>query len=57
MEYTEPGIYLTKQADGRYEIVAVSTVALPDREGETFTTKAMDHEIAQLRHRTRHWRR
>jgi phage FluMu protein Com len=45
-EEKQSGLYIEKQDDGRYEIVAVSTVALPDREGETFTTQAMDHEIA-----------
>ncbi len=36
---------ISKQDDGRYHIVAVSTAALKDREGETFTTDAMDYDI------------
>lgn len=36
---------VTKEADGRYKIIAVSTAALPDREKETFTTQSMDYEI------------
>ena len=39
-------IFVTKEADGRYRIVAVSTAALPDREGETFDTMAMDYDAA-----------
>jgi formiminotetrahydrofolate cyclodeaminase len=38
---------VTKQrADGKYNITAVSTAALSDYENETFTTKAMDYDIA-----------
>ena len=40
-------IHVEKQADGRYKIVAVSTAALKDQENETFTTAAMDYDIAQ----------
>jgi len=39
------GFYVEKQQDGTYEIVAVSTVAMPDLEDETFSTKAMDYDI------------
>lgn len=39
------GLTVIKEDDGRYKIIAVTTAALPDREDETFTTKAMDHEI------------
>ena len=35
-------LVISKQDDGRYHIVAVSTAALKDREGETFTNEAMD---------------
>lgn len=38
-------VVVEKEGD-RYRIVTVSTVALPDREGETFTTQAMDFDIA-----------
>ena len=41
----EEALIVSKQADGRYKIVAVSTAALKDREGETFTTEAMDYDI------------
>lgn len=41
-------ISVEKQIDGRYKIVAVSTVALPDQEDETFSTMAMDYEIKQV---------
>jgi hypothetical protein len=34
-----------KEADGRYLITAVSTAALKDQEGETYSTAAMDYEI------------
>ncbi len=38
---------VTKQRpDGKYAITAISTVALSDFEGETFTIKAMDYDIA-----------
>ena len=42
-EYSD--IFLEKEDDGRYKLIAVSTAALEDREGETFTTEAMDHDI------------
>jgi hypothetical protein len=38
-----------KQDNGRYKIVSVSTAALKDREGETFTVKAIDYEIKQAK--------
>jgi hypothetical protein len=38
-------LIVSKQADGRYKIVAVSTAALKDREGETFTVEAIDYDI------------
>lgn len=34
-----------KQPNGQYRIVSVSTAALPDREDETFTVRAIDHDI------------
>ena len=43
------GVNVTKQNDG-YVIMTVSTVALPDQEGETFTTKAMDNDIEFAKH-------
>ena len=36
-----------KNSRGTYNITTVSTAALEDREGETFTTKAMDYDIAE----------
>jgi len=35
-----------KEDDGRYKVVTVSTVALKDREGETFDTSAIDYDVA-----------
>lgn len=37
---------ISKQGD-RYRIVAVSTAAIEDRQRETFTTQAMDYDIAE----------
>lgn len=36
-----------KQADGSYWITAVSTAAVADREGETFTVDAMDYDLKE----------
>lgn len=33
--------------DGRYQLVGISTAAIRDREGETFTTQAIDYDIAK----------
>lgn len=44
-------IHLKQREDGKYEITAVSTAALKDRERETFTTRAMDYDI-QLAQKT-----
>lgn len=38
-------VRVTKE-DGRYAIKVVSTAAMQDKEGETFTTEAMDYDIA-----------
>jgi len=38
-------VVVSKEADGRYKIVAISTAAIADQEGETFDTAAMDYEI------------
>jgi hypothetical protein len=38
-----------KQADGRYKIVIVATAALKDREGETYSTDAIDYDIEQAK--------
>ncbi len=35
-----------KQDDGRYKIITVSTAALPDKEDEVFSIKAIDYDIA-----------
>jgi hypothetical protein len=43
----QPGVYITKEDDGRYNIIAVSTAAIRDQEGETFDIDAMDYEIEQ----------
>jgi len=37
--------YVEKQADGTYRITAVSTADLPDREGDTFGTEAIDYDM------------
>lgn len=37
--------YITKQDNGKYWITTVSTAAVKDREGETYTTKAIDYDI------------
>lgn len=39
-------IIIGKESNGRYKIVALSTAAIPDLEDETYSTVAMDHEIA-----------
>lgn len=40
-----PGVMVSKDSDGRYRIVAISTAALEDKEGDTFETVAMDYDI------------
>lgn len=44
----ELGFFVAKEQndDGSYNIHSISTVARADKEGETFTTKAMDFDIA-----------
>ena len=37
---------IIEKEDGRYKIIGVSTAAVKDREDETFTTDAMDFDIA-----------
>jgi hypothetical protein len=37
--------YITKQDNGKFKITAVSTAALKDRDGETYTTEAIDYDI------------
>jgi phage FluMu protein Com len=44
-DVTTPEITV-KEEDGRYKITAISTAAVPDLEGETFDTSAMDYDIA-----------
>lgn len=41
-----PSVIIEKTKSGLYEINTISTAALEDREGETFTTEAMDYDIA-----------
>jgi len=36
-----------RKDDGRYRIVTISTAALEDKEGETFSIEAIDYDIAQ----------
>jgi len=36
-----------KKDDGRYRIITISTAALEDKEGETFSIGAIDYDIAQ----------
>jgi len=38
---------IEKNARGRYDIMTVSTAAIQDREGETFTVEAIDYDIAE----------
>ena len=40
-------VLVEKEADGRFRILSISTVAVPDLVGETFTAKAMDWENPQ----------
>jgi len=40
------GVFIEKEKDGRYRIIAVSTAQLKDRDGETFDVGAMDYDIA-----------
>lgn len=42
-------VIVEKQDNGKYKIISVSTAALKDREGETFTTQAIDYEIEQAK--------
>lgn len=42
----DPGVYVSKETDGRYRITAISTAATPDKEKETFSTEAIDYDIA-----------
>ena len=37
--------YVERKESGEYQITTVSTVALPDRDNETFTTEAMENDI------------
>lgn len=41
----QSAVHVEKE-DGRYAIKVVSTAAIQDKEGETFTTEAMDYDIA-----------
>lgn len=45
-EYVQE-ILVQKQDNGKYRIVSVSTAALEDKEGETFSVPAIDYEIKQ----------
>lgn len=38
-----------KETDGHYRLIGISTAALKDLDGETFTTKAIDYDIAQAK--------
>jgi ribosomal protein S27AE len=42
-------LLIEKQQNGRYKIVSVSTAAIEDREGETFTVNAIDYEIKRAK--------
>lgn len=42
-------IYFSKEKDGSYKIVTISTAALKDREDETFSIAAMDYDIRLAR--------
>lgn len=41
----DESIVQVKENDGLYDLVSVSTAAVEDREGETFTVKAIDYDI------------
>jgi len=43
----EAATIIEKNARGRYDIMTVSTAAIEDREGETFTVEAIDYDIAE----------
>lgn len=45
--YLNESVVIISKEDDRYKIVGVSTAAVKDREGETFTTQAMDYDIAK----------
>jgi hypothetical protein len=40
-------VIVTKEDNDTYKIVGVSTAAIRDKEGETFTTEVMDYDIAK----------
>lgn len=40
-------VIITKEGDGRYKIISISTAALEDKEGETFSIAAMDYDIKE----------
>lgn len=42
-------LVIQKQADGRYRIEAISTAAVPDQQGETFSIEAIDYDIARAK--------
>jgi hypothetical protein len=42
-------VVVEKQENGRYKIIAISTVAIKDLENETFTTDAMDYEVKEVK--------
>lgn len=44
-EEAESFMCVEKQANGTYRITAVSTADLPDREGDTFGTEAIDYDM------------
>jgi hypothetical protein len=42
-------LLVTKEDDGRYRIVGISTADIRDREGETFGVEAMDYDITEAK--------
>ena len=49
MRKVKEGLYIEKEEDGRYLITTVSTAAVKDQDGETFTVDAIDWDIAEAK--------
>jgi hypothetical protein len=45
--YLDESIVIISKEDDRYKIIGVSTAAIKDKEGETFSVQAMDYDIAK----------
>jgi hypothetical protein len=49
LEEVSSGLYMMKEADGRYMITTVSTAAVVDQEGEIFDVDAIDWDIKEAK--------